>query len=268
MQVRLDSLPDQIYAPATAQTSSRTESRCERQCDADDRRKWERLICVVRPQLRCRSEIVPRTSTISGSAPVAIPCGARVGRGRGGDLQADGRRRRAERRGRPSQQRFAVPSDPYSGEGRALRERSRPQLTPIGDRTVCVWKVHYRDNLDHDRVSPAVPSKEAALAQARCQWSMCTGGYWAYGQCPLYRRLNRSLLPSATAAPRRLRPFDCRGRTRTPGGPSPFPIEFGGQVSGRLRLFLARRSGSPDLPRMRSGRTVTRGGTRLGRQSR
>ena len=32
---------------------------------------------------------------------------------------------------------------------------------------MCVWKVFYRDSLDHDRISPAVPSREAALAQAR-----------------------------------------------------------------------------------------------------
>jgi hypothetical protein len=29
------------------------------------------------------------------------------------------------------------------------------------------WKVFYRDNLDHDRISPNVSSKDAALAQAR-----------------------------------------------------------------------------------------------------
>ena len=29
------------------------------------------------------------------------------------------------------------------------------------------WKVFYRDGLDHDRISPSVPSKEAALVQAR-----------------------------------------------------------------------------------------------------
>jgi hypothetical protein len=29
------------------------------------------------------------------------------------------------------------------------------------------WKVVYRDNLDHDRISPSVSSKEAALAHAR-----------------------------------------------------------------------------------------------------
>jgi 1,2-phenylacetyl-CoA epoxidase PaaB subunit len=29
------------------------------------------------------------------------------------------------------------------------------------------WKVFYRDNLDHDRISPGAPSKEAALRQAR-----------------------------------------------------------------------------------------------------
>ncbi len=29
------------------------------------------------------------------------------------------------------------------------------------------WKVFYRDDLDHDRISPSVSSKEAALAQAR-----------------------------------------------------------------------------------------------------
>jgi len=29
------------------------------------------------------------------------------------------------------------------------------------------WKVFYRDYLDHDRISPSVPSKEAALTQAR-----------------------------------------------------------------------------------------------------
>ena len=28
------------------------------------------------------------------------------------------------------------------------------------------WKVFYRDCLDHDRISPTVSSKEAALAQA------------------------------------------------------------------------------------------------------
>ncbi len=35
------------------------------------------------------------------------------------------------------------------------------------NRTVSEWKVIYRDNLDHDRISPSVSSKEAALAQAR-----------------------------------------------------------------------------------------------------
>ncbi len=29
------------------------------------------------------------------------------------------------------------------------------------------WRVFYRDGYDHDRISPAVPSKEAALTQAR-----------------------------------------------------------------------------------------------------
>ena len=29
------------------------------------------------------------------------------------------------------------------------------------------WKVFYRDDLDHDRMSPSVSSKEAALAQAK-----------------------------------------------------------------------------------------------------
>jgi hypothetical protein len=29
------------------------------------------------------------------------------------------------------------------------------------------WKVFYRDSLDHDRISPSVPNKEDALAQAR-----------------------------------------------------------------------------------------------------
>ena len=29
------------------------------------------------------------------------------------------------------------------------------------------WKVFYRDNLDHDRISKSVSSKEAAFAQAR-----------------------------------------------------------------------------------------------------
>ena len=29
------------------------------------------------------------------------------------------------------------------------------------------WKVIYRDILDHDRISPSVSSKEAALAHAR-----------------------------------------------------------------------------------------------------
>ena len=29
------------------------------------------------------------------------------------------------------------------------------------------WKVFYRDNYDHDRISPGAPSKEAALTQAR-----------------------------------------------------------------------------------------------------
>ena len=29
------------------------------------------------------------------------------------------------------------------------------------------WKVFYRDDLDHDRISPSVSSKEAALAKAR-----------------------------------------------------------------------------------------------------
>jgi hypothetical protein len=29
------------------------------------------------------------------------------------------------------------------------------------------WKVFYRDSLDQDRISPSVPSKEAALVQAR-----------------------------------------------------------------------------------------------------
>ena len=29
------------------------------------------------------------------------------------------------------------------------------------------WKVIYRDDLDHDRISPSVSSKEAAFAQAR-----------------------------------------------------------------------------------------------------
>ena len=29
------------------------------------------------------------------------------------------------------------------------------------------WKVYYRDDLDHDRISGNVPSKEGALAKAR-----------------------------------------------------------------------------------------------------
>ena len=29
------------------------------------------------------------------------------------------------------------------------------------------WKIFYRDDLDYDRISPSVSSKEAALAQAR-----------------------------------------------------------------------------------------------------
>ncbi len=29
------------------------------------------------------------------------------------------------------------------------------------------WKVFYRDDLDHDRISPSVPSKQAALERAR-----------------------------------------------------------------------------------------------------
>jgi hypothetical protein len=36
-----------------------------------------------------------------------------------------------------------------------------------GIRTMSEWKVFYRDSLDHDRISPSVPNKEAALAQAR-----------------------------------------------------------------------------------------------------
>src|SRR5271166_5033755 len=33
--------------------------------------------------------------------------------------------------------------------------------------TMSEWKVFYRDDLDYDRISPSVSSKEAALAQAR-----------------------------------------------------------------------------------------------------
>ena len=33
--------------------------------------------------------------------------------------------------------------------------------------TMSEWKVIYRDILDHDRISPSVSSKEAALAHAR-----------------------------------------------------------------------------------------------------
>ncbi len=29
------------------------------------------------------------------------------------------------------------------------------------------WKVYYRDDLDHDRISPSVSSKDDALAQAK-----------------------------------------------------------------------------------------------------
>ena len=48
--------------------------------------------------------------------------------------------------------------------------RARPGAAAIymgGNYTMSEWKVVYRDILDHDRISPSVSSKEAALAHAR-----------------------------------------------------------------------------------------------------
>jgi hypothetical protein len=43
--------------------------------------------------------------------------------------------------------------------GRAESHREELQMSE--------WKVHYRDDLDHDRISQSLSSKDAALAQAR-----------------------------------------------------------------------------------------------------
>ena len=52
------------------------------------------------------------------------------------------------------------------------------------------WKVFYRDGLDHDRISPSVPSKEAA--SSRQEISIETG----------VRKYTRSKDPQATSSPR------------------------------------------------------------------